>query len=63
MNNTEVYHFKVGAFECMAISDGTHTYKPPVFPPPATFLFTNAPKERLEQKLREHNLQPEQWVE
>jgi len=61
--STESYRFKVGTFECMAVSDGTHTYAPPTFPPPATFLFANAPKERLEQTLREHNLQPEQWVE
>ncbi len=61
--NTETYHFKLGTFECIAISDGTHTYTPPTFPPPAAFLFANAPKERLEQTLREHNLQPEQWVE
>jgi glyoxylase-like metal-dependent hydrolase (beta-lactamase superfamily II) len=61
--NTEIYRFKVGNFECIAASDGTLTYAPPLFPPPATFLFINAPKERLEQVLREHNLQPEQWVE
>lgn len=54
----ESYRFKVGAFECMAVSDGTFTY-----PNPASLLFANAPKERLEQKLREYNLQPEQWVE
>jgi glyoxylase-like metal-dependent hydrolase (beta-lactamase superfamily II) len=61
--NTEIYRFKVGTFECMAVSDGTFTYTPPMFPPPATFLFANALRERLEQVLREHNLQPEQWVE
>ena len=47
----------------MAVSDGTFTYAPPTFPPPATFLFANAPKERLTQKLLEHNLQQKQWVE
>jgi len=61
--SSERYRFKVGAFECMAVSDGTHRYAPPAFPPPAPFLFANAPKERLEQVLREHNLQPEQWGE
>jgi len=35
----------------------------PIFPPPANLLFANAPKECLEQALREHNLQPEQWTE
>ena len=46
----------------MAVSDGTLTYAPPTFPPPATFLFANAPKERLERALREHSIQPEQWL-
>ncbi len=61
--NSEVYRFMVGNFECMAVSDGTHTYAPPTFPPPATFLFTNAPRESLEQVLRRHSLEPERWAE
>ena len=48
--STDIYRFKVGTFECMAVSDGTHTYAPPMFPPPTTLLFTNAPKEQLEQE-------------
>ncbi len=60
--NTEIYRFKVGTFECVAVSDGTLTYTPPTFPPPATFLFANAPREHLDRALREHNIQPEQWV-
>jgi glyoxylase-like metal-dependent hydrolase (beta-lactamase superfamily II) len=46
----------------MAVSDGTFTYEPPMFPQPTTFLFVNAPKERLEQVLREHRLQFQQWT-
>jgi glyoxylase-like metal-dependent hydrolase (beta-lactamase superfamily II) len=61
--NTDIFRFKLGDFDCVAVSDGTHTYAPPTFPPPAIFLFANAPKERLEPVLREHNLQPEQWLE
>ena len=61
--NTEIYRFKIGSFQCIAVSDGTHTYSPPTFPPPAVFLFTNAPRERLEPVLRKHNLYPEQWAE
>ncbi len=61
--NSEVHRFKVGSFECIAVSDGTHTYAPPTFPPPATLLFVNAPRRRLGQVLREHNLHPEQWAE
>ena len=61
--SAERFSFKIGNFECMAVSDGTLTYTPPIFPPPATFLFVNAPRESLEEALREHNLQPEKWVE
>jgi glyoxylase-like metal-dependent hydrolase (beta-lactamase superfamily II) len=55
--DSETFRFKVGAFECIAISDGTFTY-----PHPAEFLFANAPKEQLNQKLCEHGLQPDQWT-
>jgi glyoxylase-like metal-dependent hydrolase (beta-lactamase superfamily II) len=61
--NDEIYRFRLGSIECIAVSDGTLTYTPPHFPPPATLLFTNAPRERLEQALVEHQIQPEQWVE
>jgi len=61
--DTEVYRFKVGDFECMAVSDGSLTYAPPMFPPPATILFSNAPTEALDHVLGEHDLQPEQWTE
>ena len=60
---TEIYRFKVGIFECLTVSDGTFTYTPPMFPPPANFLFANAPKEPLAQMLLQYNLQPEQWLE
>ena len=63
MMGNESYRFRVGIFECIAVSDGTHTYAPPTFPPPAPFLFANAPRERLEQVLGEHNLHPEHWAE
>lgn len=47
--NAESYDFKLGDFECIAISDGSFNYTP------ATF-FANAPGEALEETLREHNL-------
>lgn len=50
--NTESYRFKLGDFECIAIKDFMKPYS-------ASRFFTNAPKERLEQVLREHNLEPE----
>ncbi len=61
--SNETFRFETGKLECVAVSDGTLTYAPPTFPPPAILLFTNAPRERLEQVLLEHNLQPEQWGE
>jgi glyoxylase-like metal-dependent hydrolase (beta-lactamase superfamily II) len=61
--NSQTHRFKVGSFQCIAVSDGTNKYAPPTFPPPATLLFTNAPREPLEQLLREHNVDPEQWTE
>ncbi len=59
----ECYRFKIGAFDCTIVSDGTLAYKPPTFPPPPTFLFTNAKKEELAQVLHRHNLDPEKWTE
>jgi glyoxylase-like metal-dependent hydrolase (beta-lactamase superfamily II) len=59
----EIFHFKVGAFDCTAVSDGTFTYGPPMFPPAPVFLFSNAAKEPLEQTLGEHDLPPETWTE
>lgn len=40
----------------MVVNDGTFAY-----PHPAEIFFANAPKERLEQVLREHNLDLRQW--
>jgi len=61
--DTTTYRFKLGDFQCIVVSDGTHTYAPPTFPPPAMFLFANAPREYLEQTLREHNLILDKWSE
>lgn len=55
--SNERFSFQVGTFECIIVSDGTHTYPHPV----QIFVSVNASKERLEQVLREHNLDPEQW--
>jgi glyoxylase-like metal-dependent hydrolase (beta-lactamase superfamily II) len=61
--NDNSFRFKVGGIECIAVSDGTLTYAPPNFPPPAVLLFCNAPREALEKALREYQLSPEQWKE
>ncbi len=61
--NSQTHRFNIGDFQCIAISDGTHVYAPPTFPPPPIFLFANAPREPLEQVFREHELEPEQRAE
>lgn len=58
----QTFRFQVGNFQCIAVSDGTLTYAPPNFPPPAAFLFANAPRERLEQALLDHDLQLDEWT-
>jgi len=60
--NTDVYAFKVGDFECFAISDGTFVYEPPLIPPPAGFLFANAPKKVLRDTLNQHGTELERWL-
>jgi glyoxylase-like metal-dependent hydrolase (beta-lactamase superfamily II) len=59
----DTYCFKIGNLECLAISDGTLTYTPPIFPPPATALFANAPREQLEQVLLGYDIRLEEWIE
>jgi glyoxylase-like metal-dependent hydrolase (beta-lactamase superfamily II) len=60
--NNSCYRFTVGDFECMAVSDGSHTYAPPDFPPPEVLLFSNASPESLALTRRQYNL-PAPWVE
>jgi glyoxylase-like metal-dependent hydrolase (beta-lactamase superfamily II) len=59
---TGSYRFKVGDFECLAVSDGSHTYAPPDFPPPEVLLFSNASQESLAPMRRKYDL-PSTWVE
>jgi glyoxylase-like metal-dependent hydrolase (beta-lactamase superfamily II) len=47
------YHFHVGAFECIALSDGAFNY-------PIDSLFANVPVEQVQDALRQHQLSPEQ---
>ena len=54
--SNESHRLRVGTFECTIVSDGTNAYAHP-----AQLLFTNAPKERLDQALREHDVDPEKW--
>jgi glyoxylase-like metal-dependent hydrolase (beta-lactamase superfamily II) len=50
------HRFMVGTFECAIVMDGTFAYSYP-----AAMFFANAPQDRLEQVLREHDLDVEQW--
>ena len=47
--DTETYRFKIGAFHCLAVSDGAFVY------PPAG-VFANACQEECEEALGEHHL-------
>jgi glyoxylase-like metal-dependent hydrolase (beta-lactamase superfamily II) len=60
--NAEIHSFRLGKFDCMAVSDGTMTYAPPMFPPPATFLFLNAEAESRSRALGDHGLEEERWA-
>jgi len=52
----ESFPFKIGAFECIVVNDGTFAY-----PHPAQIFFFNAHRELLERVLRKHNIDPERW--
>ncbi len=56
--SSENYRFKLGAFDCIVVSDGTFAY-----PHPAAIFFVNAPKQDLVGVLREHNIDLEHWEE
>ena len=56
--NATSYRFKIGTFECIVVSDGTHVYEQP-----APLLFANAPQEQLERALREHGVDLATWTE
>ena len=47
--HAETFHFKVGGFECVAISDGAFNY------PPESF-FANLPAQQIVEALHQHNL-------
>lgn len=54
--SAEAFPFKVGAFDCFAVTDGFGIY-----PNPARILFVNAPPQSLAQVLHNHNIQLEEW--
>jgi len=50
------FSFQVGNLQCMAVSDGTHTYVDP-----ASVLFAGAPQDDLETVMREYGLDLDEW--
>lgn len=48
----ETFRFKVGKFDCFAVSDGTYALD-------ASRLFTNAPEHQLREALQRHSLKPD----
>jgi len=58
MSTESFYRFKLGAFECIVVSDGFFAY-----PHPAQIFFVNAPQKDLARALGEHDLDPEEWQE
>jgi glyoxylase-like metal-dependent hydrolase (beta-lactamase superfamily II) len=51
--SAETFRFKLGDFDCIAVSDGIFARED------VRFLFTNPPEAELGQVLRAHNLQPD----
>jgi glyoxylase-like metal-dependent hydrolase (beta-lactamase superfamily II) len=63
--NIEIYQFRLGSLICTVICDGTYTYSLPVFPPPADFLFTCAPRDQIERAFQKHIFKLEErsvWI-
>jgi glyoxylase-like metal-dependent hydrolase (beta-lactamase superfamily II) len=58
-----IHRFNTGRVDCTAVSDGHFVYSPPLFPPPADFLFVNAPSGQLEAMLRQGAVDPKEWGE
>jgi glyoxylase-like metal-dependent hydrolase (beta-lactamase superfamily II) len=56
--DSEIFHFRLGAFKCVVVNDGNSPY-----PDPAQVFFVNAPMEQLKEVLREHNLDISKWKE
>jgi glyoxylase-like metal-dependent hydrolase (beta-lactamase superfamily II) len=63
--NIENYQFRLGSLMCTVICDGTYRYAPPVFPPPADFLFSTAAKDQIELAFQKHIFKREErsiWI-
>jgi glyoxylase-like metal-dependent hydrolase (beta-lactamase superfamily II) len=59
--DTSIHRFSIGQIDCVAVSDGYFVYSTPLFPPPAQFLFANAPSDQLGELLQEDGVDLETW--
>ena len=57
--NTDTYRFNIGAFDCVAVSDGLPGDGIQL---PLSFLFANAPEEQLAKVLINHGIQQDQLM-
>jgi glyoxylase-like metal-dependent hydrolase (beta-lactamase superfamily II) len=53
--NNNFYRFKIGSFDCIAVSDGTFDYNP-------MNLFTGLTEDEIKQVLRDHNVNSDKIV-
>ena len=56
------YRFRIGNIDCYAVNEGRFSYLPPQFPPPKTLLFKNASEKQLNKVLKQHNIDPDNWL-
>ena len=56
--DAQSFHFRVGAFECIVVNDGSLAYSNP-----ARVHFANAPADRLASDLAAYGLQIDKWTE
>ena len=53
--NSGFYRFKIGRFDCIAVSDGTFDYNP-------MHLFPDLTEEQIRSVLRDHNVNPDKII-
>lgn len=56
MTEHDIYHFKVGTFDCAVVNDGTYAY-----PQPGKLFFENAPHDQLAAALESYGLDLDTW--
>ena len=54
--DANIYHFKVGEFDCTIVNDGTYSY-----PQPGKLLFDDVPLDRLAAALERYDIDLDAW--